>query len=189
MLGQTPALLYPNENLERLAADLQEVMKGRDYQRGMAGPAEGMGATSRSTSPLPWCGTRRAEPAGFLGLAKDITERKRAETELERARAHIRLIADAAPAYIAHCDAERRYRFVNQAYAARFGLTPEQVVGRHIWEVVGREAYESVREYVDQMLQGTPVEFEVEVPYEELGRPTCTARPRLTGRPTAASWG
>ena len=169
MLGQTPALLYPNENPERLAADLQEVMKGRDYSGEWLGRRkDGSDVWVDITTTL--VRDSQGKPAGFLGLAKDITERKRAETELERARAHIRLIADAAPAYIAHCDAERRYRFVNQAYAARFGLTPEQVVGRHIWEVVGREAYESVREYVDQVLQGTPVEFEVEVPYEELGR-------------------
>jgi PAS domain S-box-containing protein len=169
MLGQTPALLYPKENPERLAADLQEVMKGRDYSGEWLGRRkDGSEVWVDITTTL--VRDSRGGPRGFLGVAKDITERKRAEQELDRVRAELRLIADAAPAYIAHCDAERRYRFVNQAYATRFGLTPQQVVGRHIWEVVGREAYESVREYLDQVLAGNPVEFEVEVPFEELGR-------------------
>ncbi len=168
-LGRTPALLYPDENPERLAADLQEVMKGRDYSGEWLGRRkDGSEVWVDITTTL--VRDSRGAPTGFLGIAKDITERKRAEQELERARAELRLIADAAPAYIARCDAERRYRFVNRAYAARFGLTPQQVVGRHIWEVVGREAYESLREYIDQVLAGNPAEFEVDVPYEELGR-------------------
>ncbi len=169
MLGRSPALLYPDEDPDRLGADLRQVIEGRDYSG-------------------EWCGRRKdgsevwvditttlvrgpgGEPAGFLGIAKDITERKSAEGERDRVRTDIRLIADAAPAFIAHLDTERRFRFVNKAYATRFGLTPQEVVGKYLWDVVGREAYETLRPYVDRVLAGEPVEFEIEVPYKEIGR-------------------
>jgi two-component system, cell cycle sensor histidine kinase and response regulator CckA len=169
MLGRSPALLYPDENPERLAADLREVMEGRDYSGEWLGRRKDGGEVWVDITTTLVRGPR-GDPAGFLGIAKDITERKRAQGELNRARTDIRLIADAAPAYIAHVAADKRFRFVNKAYALRFGLTPQQVVGRHMWDVVGREAYESLHPYVEQVLAGTPVEFEIEIPYEGIGR-------------------
>ena len=47
----------------------------------------------------------------------------------------LRLVADNLPLFIVHCDADRRYLFVNRPYAARFGLAPEDLVGQRI-EVV-----------------------------------------------------
>ena len=168
MLGRTPAMLYPGEDPERLAADLREVTEGRDYSGEWQGRRkDGSEVWVDITTTL--VRGPRGEPAGFLGIAKDITQRKRAEGERDRARTDIRLIADAAPAYIAHVAADKRFRFVNQAYAVRFGLTPQQVVGRYMWEVVGQEAYESLRPYVEQVLDGTPVEFEIEIPYAKIG--------------------
>src|SRR5688572_12078171 len=168
MLGRSPALLYPEEDPERLVADLRQVTEGQDFSGEWLGRRkDGSEVWVDITTTLVRGPT--GEPAGFLGIAKDITERKRAQGELNRARTDIRLIADAAPAYIAHVAADKRFRFVNKAYALRFGLTPQQVVGRHMWEVVGREAYESLRPYVEQVLGGTPVEFELEIPYEGIG--------------------
>jgi PAS domain S-box-containing protein len=169
MLGRSPALLYPDEDPERLSADLRHVMEGRDYSGEWRGRRkDGSEVWVDITTTLVH--GPRGEPTGFLGIAKDITTRKRAEGDRDRARTDIRLIADLAPAFIAHVDAQRRVRFVNKAYAARFGLTPQQVVGKYLWEVVGQEAYASLRPYVDQVLAGTPVEFEIEIPYEKIGR-------------------
>src|SRR5918997_6071972 len=169
MLGRSPALLYPNEDPERLAADLRQVMEGQDYSGEWHGRRKDGGDVWVDITTTLVRGPH-GEPAGFLGIAKDITERKRTQGELNRARTDIRLIADAAPAYIAHVGADKRFRFVNKSYALRFGLTPQQVVGRYMWEVVGGAAYESLRPYVEQVLGGTAVEFELEVPYEEIGR-------------------
>ena len=169
MLGRSPAVLYPDEDQERLAADLRGVIDGKDYSGEWHGRRkDGSEVWVDITTTL--VRGHDGVPAGFLGIAKDITERKRAEGERDRARTDIRLIADAAPAYIAHLDTSRCFRFVNKAYAARFGLTPQQVVGKCLWDVVGHEAYESLRPYVDQVLAGNAVEFEIEIPYQEIGR-------------------
>ena len=79
------------------------------------------------------------------------------------------LITDSAPIYLVHCDIERKYKFVNKPYADRFGITPEQIIGKHIWEILGKEAYLSIEKYVDQALMGKPVQFEQSIPYTELG--------------------
>jgi PAS domain S-box-containing protein len=83
--------------------------------------------------------------------------------------AYLKLIADNLPVLIAHCDRQGRYLFVNRPYSARFDLEPEQLVGRHIETVVGRPAYGAVRPYIDRVLAGEEVIFEVEVPYLNLG--------------------
>ncbi len=75
------------------------------------------------------------------------------------------LIADNAPVYIAHCDRDSRYLFVNKTYAARFGLKPRDCIGKHISEVVGEPAYQTFRDHVETVLRGTPVQFETEIPY------------------------
>jgi PAS domain S-box-containing protein len=70
---------------------------------------------------------------------------------------------------IARCDTDGRYRFVNTPFAARFGLEPHDVVGRTIREVLGEPAYATIERYLDVVLRGERVEFEVEVPYQAIG--------------------
>jgi PAS domain S-box-containing protein len=132
--------------------------------------------TRRDGSPLvvasSWALQRDAQgqPLAYLEINSDITARQRAEAALAASEAQLRLVTDSAPVFLAHCDAEGRYRFVNRGYAERFGLSRDDVVGRHIPEVLGEAAYASFRAYVERVLAGEPVEFEVEVPYRTLGR-------------------
>jgi PAS domain S-box-containing protein len=70
---------------------------------------------------------------------------------------------------IVHCDREARYRFVNDAYAARFGLRADAVVGKTIAEVLGSAVYERLRPRMEAVLRGEQVEFEEELPYNGLG--------------------
>jgi PAS domain S-box-containing protein len=118
-----------------------------------------------------WALQRDADgrPLAFLEINSDITARRHAEAALEAREAQLRLVTDSAPVFLAHCDAEGRYRFVNRGYAERFGFSRDDVVGKHIPEVLGEAAYASFRAYVERALAGEPVEFEVEVPYQTLG--------------------
>lgn len=102
---------------------------------------------------------------GSLATIRDITERKRTEEAVQNIASQLRLIADTAPVLIAHCDRETRFKFVNEPYARRFGLQREDIIGRHIEEVIGAEAYAPLRPYVARTLAGETVEFETVVYY------------------------
>jgi two-component system, cell cycle sensor histidine kinase and response regulator CckA len=110
------------------------------------------------------------QPEKLAGVCMDITERKRAENSLRAKEAQVRLITDTAPVMLAQCGRDERYRFVNRAFSERFGLTPEQIIGRTTSEIMGAEAFETIRPHVETVLQGRPVEYEIEVPYERIGR-------------------
>lgn len=101
----------------------------------------------------------------MLGSAIDVTARQTASDAVRAAAEQLRFITDHVPVLIIHCDTEARYRFVNAPYAARFGLSPDQVVGKHIADVLGDEAYESIRSYVEAAKRGESAEFEQQIPY------------------------
>lgn len=108
--------------------------------------------------------------AGSVLIFRDITRQKQAEDALRKSELQLRLIMDHAPIFITSCDTESRFRFVNRGYAARFGLRPDEIVGRTVSEVLGEDARESIQPYIDVVLSGRSVEFEQEVPYQRLGR-------------------
>lgn len=109
------------------------------------------------------------EPSRLLAKAERMLARRDSEKALDASRQQLQFITDAAPVYIAHCDTQRRYRFVNRGYAERLDACPEDLFGKRIVDVLGAEAYASIERYVDLVLSGRPVEFETRIPYEQLG--------------------
>lgn len=71
----------------------------------------------------------------LLGFSLDISERKKVELELERQQQFIRQVIDAVPAIISVSDRDGKSILVNQAGAAYWGKTPEQVVGHSLAKV------------------------------------------------------
>jgi PAS domain S-box-containing protein len=103
-------------------------------------------------------------------INRDVTPRLEAEASARVRERQLRFITDSAPVMIAHCDPGHRFKFVNRPYAARFGLQPADLIGRSIAEVLGQEAYDTIRPYLDRAVAGQRVDVEIEVPYERLGR-------------------
>ncbi len=87
------------------------------------------------------------------------------ESQMRESAAQLRLIADAMPALISYIAPDGTYRFTNKLYQSWFGKAPQEVVGRHMREVLGAEAYEVIRPRLERALQGTRVFFEQTIPY------------------------
>jgi two-component system, chemotaxis family, CheB/CheR fusion protein len=129
--------------------------------------------------------------AGWVAAITDLTEMKRAEEKIERAREHLQFIADATATGLAHCNAERRFMFVNKTTAERLGLTPDQIVGRSVAEVMGEEAYESIRPYIDRALAtGESLQYEIGLSYGAAGwrYMHCAYTPEIDAHGQVVGW-
>ncbi|TDU69310.1 PAS domain S-box-containing protein [Prosthecobacter fusiformis] len=103
-------------------------------------------------------------------LEREAAERQLAESRLRQSEQQLRVVTDHAAVLLALCDQECTYKFVNRPYAQRFGMEPEQVIGKKLVEVLGTDAYEAILPHLQNVLAGDRVEFEIEIPYETLGR-------------------
>jgi PAS domain S-box-containing protein len=96
----------------------------------------------------------------FVGIVRNVTERKRIADALRESEQQMRQIADAMPAFIAYVDAEERFRFHNRTYNDFFQLTNEEIDGHTVREVFGEEAYSFMGPKVREVLSGYPVMYE-----------------------------
>jgi PAS domain S-box-containing protein len=90
-----------------------------------------------------------------------VASRGRVQSRLAGSAQLVRLVADTAPQHVCYLDTDRRYRFANRPYAERYGLTPENIVGRHVSEVVPPEQYASIDRQLTDALAGRQRTFEV----------------------------
>ncbi|MBV9243126.1 MAG: PAS domain S-box protein, partial [Acidobacteria bacterium] len=105
------------------------------------------------------------KPTLVGGMAIDITEQRRAEMALRSKEAELQILADTTPLVLVRCGRDLTYKFINKAGAALFGLSPEDVVGRSIPELMGPEAWGRIHDQVEKVLSGQTVEYDAEIPY------------------------
>jgi PAS domain S-box-containing protein len=79
-------------------------------------------------------------------------------------------ILDLMLARIAFLDRQRRFRFVNAAYAAALGLTPQQIIGRTVAQVRGPVHARRMVQHVRAALAGQTVRWEGWYDDPQLGR-------------------
>lgn len=147
--AQTPALAHVLETGEKVHTESKVAFPGREAWL--------------STWLVP---VREGEEVtAVMGVSRDISERKQAEMELARSEQLLQLIVNAIPALVSYVDQEYRYRFVNQAYQELFDLPLDEILGAEAPEVIGEEAFRSVREDLDRALQGEHVRYRREMAY------------------------
>ncbi len=67
----------------------------------------------------------------LLGVATDITDRKRAQDRLEAQRNFLRQVIDLDPSFIFAKDEHGRFLLANKALADAYGTTPDEMVGKY----------------------------------------------------------
>ncbi|WP_136716159.1 PAS domain S-box protein [Halorientalis salina] len=96
--------------------------------------------------------TRLAEDGqfrGIVGIARDISERKARERELERYETIIQAVGD--PVYT--LDAEGNFTFMNDAIEPLTGYEPDTLEGKHVSTIVPDADAETARDLIETLLE------------------------------------
>ncbi|MEW4567045.1 PAS domain S-box protein [Tautonia sp. JC769] len=104
-----------------------------------------------------------------LSLVLDVTERRRIEERLRSERERVQLVADAVPALMSYIDKYAYYAMNNRSYETWFAVRREDALGKHMRDVLGENAWETLIPHVEAVLTGKVVNYEAEVPYREGG--------------------
>jgi PAS domain S-box-containing protein len=93
-------------------------------------------------------------PSGTEGLGESARGGRPGRVE------DLRAVLDTLPAVIGYYDVDLRNRLANRAYVEFFGLTPDEILGRHISEVLGPQLYGLNRPHIEAALAGEPQLFD-----------------------------
>jgi two-component system, chemotaxis family, CheB/CheR fusion protein len=109
------------------------------------------------------------ETDGVVVTFTDVTQQMKAEDAVRASEERLRLVADALPVLVSYVDADGRYRLNNKAYEEWFGRPRAELTGRHMRDVLGEAAYETLKPHVAAALAGERVHFETLAPYRDGG--------------------
>ncbi|WP_427310258.1 diguanylate cyclase domain-containing protein [Cupriavidus sp. H39] len=124
-----------------------------------------LGTNPKAVADLP---AGRADEIGelaatFAEVVAQLSEREAAlQAAKDRAAAsekRIEAIANHVPDFISFIDMQQRYVFVNQAYARRYGVPAQQIVGLSLRELWGTQEYLACQPYLQQASAGQAVTF------------------------------
>ncbi|HEX6245835.1 MAG TPA: PAS domain-containing protein, partial [Polyangiales bacterium] len=77
----------------------------------------------------------------------------------------VRSIVDALPALVAYVRADLTYQMVSRGYEEWFGTPADQLVGHTLEEVLGPDAFATLRPHVEMALRGRKVSYEARLAY------------------------
>ncbi len=122
-------------------------------------------------------------------LRRSTSERKRTQDAIDSARRQLELVTSCMAVPVTRCSRDFKYVWVSQACADWLGRRPEEINGRPIAEIVGRETFEQLRPQFERVLDGETVHYQDHVQYPGIGRrwisavytPTRDARGKIDG--------
>jgi len=148
-----PAFVVAGALILLLVAGVEIFTGTRDWLSGAPWPSE-------LVLHLLVAGAALLLAASVLATRRSARRTEEAEAARRESEERLRLVADNVPALISYVDREQRYRFSNGTYGDWFGIEHENMRGRTVAEVFGDEVYGRIRQHIERVLAGAPVEFE-----------------------------
>ena len=150
MLGYAPQELSGRSISDVLDPPQREWLIDPAVRRGPGGDAREMELVARdlsrievavSTADLP---ERRGTPVGFVVVARDIREQKRAAESLERREQHFRALIENALDTITVLDPNGRITYQSPSVQKVLGYDPAEEIGRNVFERVHEDDLPSI---------------------------------------------
>lgn len=159
-VGKTDFDFFPEEHARKAQADERKLM---DSGQSLIGQEEKLvwpdgTATWVSTTKVPLRDID-GNVIGTFGLSRDITERKRAETDLDYERYLLLMLMESLPDSIYFKDARNRFLRISRGLATKFGLSdPAEAVGKTDFDFFTREhAQQAAIDEQELMRSGKPM--------------------------------
>ena len=134
VVGRDDYSLYPAREAEILIANDKRVIQENrvlSFEEEITTPA-GSSFNLVTKGPLH---DGNGKVIGLFGIARDITQRRRAEATLRASEERLRLFVEYAPAAIAMFDTQMNYIAVSRRWLADYGLPASDLIGRNHYDV------------------------------------------------------
>ncbi len=103
---------------------------------------------------------------GVEGVIRDVTERKKAEKILRLSNR----VLEASPDHIAVIRKDFIYEYVNNAYVNAHGIDANQIKGKHVAELLGKNIFENlVKPQLSKCLAGEEIQYESWFTFKNIG--------------------
>jgi PAS domain S-box-containing protein len=103
-------------------------------------------------------------------MHKDVTDYRQTEAALTSSREQLEMIVNTLPVLLAYVDAEQRYLYVNPPYADWYGLPKDEIIGKHVRDVLQEDTYQRALPAIEAALSGHGVAYE-NTAYDTQGQP------------------
>lgn len=147
ILGKTDADLFPDSAEVIMERDRHVLLQGVTQTFEESGTSNGVSRVYLSTKG-PYRDAH-GEIIGLLGVARDITERKRAEEEMRQSQQKLRIHFEHTPLAVVEWDLDFRVAAWNPSAERIFGYARQEALGQHARFIVPPQ----YREHVDQVWQ------------------------------------
>jgi len=140
LIGKTDFDTHPRELAEQYYADDQAIIQSGQAVIMKEEPSFDGKWVSTTKVPVK---NKAGQVIGIVGIARDITERKKAEEALARERDLLQSLMDNVPDHVYFKDVDLRFVRLNRAVAQSHGLAdPGELVGRTDFDIHPRELAE-----------------------------------------------
>ncbi|MFO0967819.1 MAG: PAS domain S-box protein [Gemmataceae bacterium] len=170
VVGKSVSLLIPPDLPDEAPGIMERLKRGERIERYETVRVRKDGQrveVALSVSPMR---NSSGELLGASVIAQDITARKRVEKALKAKEAELDLVISRTPLLLIRCSRDLRYAFVNRAAADFLGRRAEDVIHHPIAEIMGPDAFATIKPYIERVLRGETVDFESEIAYARVGR-------------------
>src|SRR3989440_7328055 len=148
MLGQTPALLYPELEKDQLAIDLEQIRKGKDYTGHWQGRRKD-GTTVWVDVKTTLLRDTKGKAIGYIGIAQDTTEPWQAEKQFLY---YARIAQNELDAVIV-TDANYNILRWNEVAERLYGWKQEEVLGKYVGAIISTEFVATTASEASELLR------------------------------------
>jgi len=160
-LGKSPVDLFPDEMKRHLTEKMIDSIATREPINSIE---YAIMHRDGHISTIEVSGVALYDPegqfTGLRGVARDVSERSKAQAELRENERFLRNLTDIIPGLVAYWTTDLHCTFANISYLEWFGKTGEQMKGVHIRDLLGDELYSKNEPFITAALRGEYQKFE-----------------------------